>query len=170
MEAKLSTKPDIEISALVEKFLGDCSARNLSKNTVTFYQERLAIFKSFCSQEQIDEIEQLNPDRLRKFILGLEKNHNPGGVHAIYRALRALTFFYIREYDREDDFKNPFRKVKIKATKLNPLDPIPLDDVERMAKTCEKGTFLGDRDRASFFSSGYRRTSARVFGFGNQGC
>jgi len=114
----MGTKPNIQITSLIETFLDDCKNRDLSKNSILFYRDRLVIFKSFCGQEQIEDIEQLTPDLMRKFIESLEKDHNPGGVHGIYRSLRAFLFWYVREYDREDEYKNPCLKVKLKSKKL----------------------------------------------------
>jgi len=148
---RMGIKPSISITDLIETFLNDCKNRDLSKNTIVYYRHGLEIFKPFCDQEHIEDIEQFNPDLMRKFIESLEKDHNPGGMHGIYRALQAFLFWYVREYDREDEYKNPCLKVKLKAKKLPPLDPVPLDNVLWMAKTCEKGTFFGDRDKAILF-------------------
>lgn len=48
------------------------------------------------------------------------------------------------------DWKNPIRKVKAPKVGLEPIAPVPLDDVSKLFTTCQRGTFRGDRDRAVF--------------------
>jgi hypothetical protein len=48
------------------------------------------------------------------------------------------------------DWKNPMLKVKAPKVVLDPLEPISIQDVRALIKTCQRGDFIGERDRALF--------------------
>jgi integrase/recombinase XerD len=75
----------------LEAFLIDRKAQGLASRTVEFYQLKLQNFSSYCETLAISYIDQIDPNTLRRFLLHLEDTgHNPGGIHAHYRALRAF--------------------------------------------------------------------------------
>jgi site-specific recombinase XerD len=76
-----------------------------------------------------------------------EKGHNPVGVHACYKALRAFLYWWEEEVE-PDNWKNPIRKVNAPRVKEEPLDPVEIATVKKLIKECPKGTFNGDRDKA----------------------
>lgn len=130
----------------IEAFLIDRQAQNLSKNTVLYYRDRLNKLLEFAQTQAVNQVSQLTPDVLRRFLLWLERiGHNPGGVHACYRALRAFMLWYWQELDLQGE--PPTSKVKAPKVALEPLQPVELQEVERLIKTCDR-TFLGLRDKA----------------------
>jgi site-specific recombinase XerD len=48
------------------------------------------------------------------------------------------------------DWKNPMLKVKAPKVVLDPLEPISIQDVRALINTCQRGDFIGERDRALF--------------------
>jgi hypothetical protein len=48
------------------------------------------------------------------------------------------------------DWKNPMLKVKPPKVVLDPLEPISIQDVRALINTCQRGDFIGERDRALF--------------------
>jgi len=81
---------DVHLATWVEGFIVDRTARGLSRKTIQFYSERLRLFMNYCDAQVITKISQLTPTILREYLLYLEHmKHNPGGVHANYRAVRA---------------------------------------------------------------------------------
>jgi site-specific recombinase XerD len=48
------------------------------------------------------------------------------------------------------DWKNPMLKVKTPKVVLDPLEPISIQDVRALIDTCQRGDFIGERDRALF--------------------
>ena len=48
------------------------------------------------------------------------------------------------------DWKNPMLKVKAPKVVLDPLEPISIQDVRSLISTCQRGDFIGERDRAIF--------------------
>ncbi len=134
----------------IDAFLVDRRAQNLSHKTIQFYQERLARLISFCDTQAITQISQITPDVIRRFMLWLEEHgHNPGGVHACYRALRAFLLWYWNETDQEG--KPPTAKVKAPRVAIEPLAPIELQDVEKLIKACGSD-ILSLRDKALFYA------------------
>jgi integrase len=61
--------------------------------------------------------------------------------------VRAFLYWYEDEVEPEG-WKNPIRKVKAPKVPIEPIDPVSFDVVVRLVKTCERGTFTGDRDIA----------------------
>ncbi len=75
-----------------------------------------------------------------------EKGHNPGGVHAAFRSLRAFLYWREDEYEREG-WKNPIREVKAPKLSLETFDPVNINDITMMLDTCSSD-FHGFRDAA----------------------
>lgn len=126
----------------------DRKSQNMSKGTLYFYRKKLELFTAYCDGQIITRIEQLTPDIIRRYLLHLESTgHNPGGIHAAFRALR--TFLYWFESENEPDgWKNPIRKVKAPRVSIEPIEPVELDTVQALIKTCSGGTFTAVRDKA----------------------
>jgi site-specific recombinase XerD len=112
----------------------------------------LNIFIQFCDSQVITQIDQLDPNTIRKYLIWLEeKSHNLGGISAAYRSLRAFLYWWEDEVEPEE-WKNPIRKVKAPKVNLEPLEPVPINTVKILCDACPKNTFTGIRDRAIFLS------------------
>lgn len=136
------------LPVLVESFLVDCKTRGLASGTVEFYRVKLGAFLVFCEAQAVSRLTDLTPDFLRRYILLLEEKHNPGGIHAAYRSIRAFLRWVDFEEVAPDGWKNPIHKVKAPKVGQEPIEPVSLDDVAALLATCKRGTFAGDRDRA----------------------
>jgi site-specific recombinase XerC len=72
-------------------FLVDRKAQNLNPGTLEFYRKKQKLFSDFAESREISQVTQITPSDVRIFLLYLEeKGHNPGGLHAAYRALRSF--------------------------------------------------------------------------------
>jgi integrase/recombinase XerD len=120
---------------MVEEFLLDRRARGLAARTVEWYGEQLA-HAPFGSMA-------IRPKDVREFLVEYARDHNPGGVHGFYRALRAMLNWYHGEYGGE----NPIERVPPPKVPRQILDPVEVADVQALLATCRK-TFYGYRDRA----------------------
>jgi len=85
------------VSATANSFLMDRQARELSKHTLRFYREFLRTFIEYCNVNSLRFIQEITPDFLRRYFLAFSEKHNPGGVHAAYRTLRAFLHWLVRE-------------------------------------------------------------------------
>lgn len=131
----------------ISAFLVDREARGLSPRTVSFYREKLGLLAAYLLEHGIADVPQITPDILRCYLLDLGRTHNAGGVHAIYRAIRA----FLRWWEDEDylpGWRNPLARVRPPKVPTAPLEPAPLESIQAMLRTCEARTFHGDRDRA----------------------
>lgn len=130
-----------------EAFLVDRRAGGKSPGTVKYYRGKLRRLCEWCDTRAITRIGQLTAGELRAFLLYLQDtNHNPGGVHGFYRAVKAFLAWYETEAE-PDGWKNPIRKVKLSKPAQPPLEPVELVDVKRLLKTCADD-FHGLRDKA----------------------
>jgi site-specific recombinase XerD len=129
-------------------FLIDRKAQNMAIGTIYFYQKKLELFAQYCGGQAIDQIRQITPNILREYLFWLERNgHNPGGVHACYRAVKTFLRWWENETEPAN-WTNPIKKVKQPRTSIEPLEPVTLETVKAMLADCEKGSFFGIRDHA----------------------
>jgi integrase/recombinase XerD len=128
----------------IESFLIDRKAEGLTRSSIEFYTIRLRQFLTYCDSQAVKLIDEISPDFLRRYILIYSESHNPGGVHASYRTLRA--FFNWLEFEEvlPPDWRNPIKKVKAPRVDLPPLDPISLEDVSLLLACSD------ERDKAVF--------------------
>jgi integrase/recombinase XerD len=138
---------ETDLYTWIEAFLIDRKAQNLSSGTLKFYQNKLRVFMDFCDSQLISEVIELNPNNLRQFILYLRENHNPGGVHTIYRSIKAFLFWYENEVE-PDNWKNPIRKIKAPKLPEKILNPASLEEIFVMVDTCKSNKFTNIRDKA----------------------
>ena len=134
----------------VEAFLVDRQAAGLSRHTLKFYRQFLAPFIGYCDANSLRLIQDISADFLRRYFLDFSETHNPGGVHAAYRTLRAFFRWLMNEEVMPPAWKNPMLKVKPPKVAISPLEPVSIEDVGALVGTCARGEFTGDRDRAIF--------------------
>jgi site-specific recombinase XerD len=124
----------------------------MSPGTLRFYQFKLRIFVTWCEGQSLTRLDEVTANDLRRFLAWLEETgHNAGGRHAVYRSVRALLRWW--EYEVEPEgWQDPTRKVKAPKMPSEPLQPVEIADVHKLADVCERGTFYGDRDRTIFLT------------------
>lgn len=135
------------ISLWVDGFLLDRRVRGLAPGTLRFYRQKLALFQAYCIDQNVSMVSQISPTLIRQFLLWLsETDHNPGGVHGCFRALRAFLNWWEEETEPE---KNPIKKVKAPKVPEVLLNPVSFDEVNRLIATCGSD-FFGVRDKTIF--------------------
>ena len=156
----------------IQEFLLEREARGLSRRTVEWYGEQLAHLEAYCVRmegvkSQSQDAQDLTPTLLRGLLVDFGATHNPGGVHGLYRAVRAFLNWYTYEYDLP---KNPIDKVHPPRVPEQPLEPVNLDHLRAMLATCGRRTFYGERDRALLLfllDSGLRRAEMLTLNVGD---
>jgi integrase/recombinase XerD len=123
------------ISREVEAFLVDRRARGLAKGSLRFYTQKLAHLRDYCAAQAIGEVEDLTAPLLRRFLLDVAREHNAGGTHGVYRALKAFLRWYELEVEPEG-WRNPIAKVHPPKVSLDPLEPVELVTIRQMIATC----------------------------------
>lgn len=149
---------------LVESFLIDRKSQGLSPETIDFYTKKLKYFLKYCEGQSLTQISQLTADLIRRYILELSETHNPGGVHACFRPLRSFLYWVEDEEIMPDGWKNPMRRVKAPKLSTDPIEPIQIEEIHQLLKTC-KSNYSGARDQAMML--GLLDTGARAKEFLN---
>ncbi len=134
----------------IESFLVDRRAAGLSPQTLKFYRPFITPFLTYCDSNAVKHVEEVTPDLLRRYFLAFAETHNPGGVHASFRSLRAFFRWLVDEDMMPPDWKNPMLKVKPPKVAMEPLEPVAIQDVKALIAGCSSGTIIDDRDRAVF--------------------
>ena len=123
-------------------------SEGVSPATLVFYKQQLGHFLRYCEWQAYTNIQDLDANSLRRFLLWHEETgHNAGGQHAAFRVLRTFLRWYEAEAEPEG-WRNPIHKVKAPKLTVIPLAPVGLDEVAVMLKGISKNDFLDLRDRA----------------------
>ena len=137
-----------DIITCFDSFIHDRQAQNLSDGTIRFYREKIKLFFDYLKPLGVTRITDLTPQLIRDYLIYLEqKKHNPGGIHAAYRSLKAFLNWWEDEFEPEN-WKNPIEKVKPPRVPFEILDPIQSENAVLLLASCDKKTFLGLRDYA----------------------
>ena len=139
------------LAIAVDSFLTDCKVRNLSPRTIKFYRDYLLSLLTFAQAQSVSNIHDADADFLRSYILMFSEQHNPGGVHAAFRSIRAFLFWIEKEELMPIDWKNPIKKVDAPHVPDQIIEPVPLKDVNLLLATCKGNSFFDKRDRAMIF-------------------
>ena len=144
------TQEDDLLERWMESFIIDRKIQNLASGTIYFYVAKLKLFLEFCNQQSILYIHQLTPSIIRDYLGYLaDKGHNPGGIHGCFRTLRTFLYWWEEEVEPEGG-NNPIRKVKAPKVAVEPLDPTPIGDIEKLIKTCRQSG-IDIRDKAILY-------------------
>ena len=148
---------DIEIWA--KEFILDRKVRGLAEGTIRYYKQKLKLFLDWCDAQYIREVTELTPQSLRHYLVYLEEtNHNPGGIHAAYRALKAFLNWWEDEFE-PDNWNNPIKKVKPPKNRMMPIEGLDIPALKKLISVCKGDRFTEQRDTAIFlflFDTGIR--------------
>lgn len=132
----------------IDAFLVDRRAANMAAGTLNFYKHKLSNFQKFCDSQALTQLDQLTPQNIREYLIGLEATgHTSGGIHAFYRTLRTFLKWYENEAEPEA-WRNPVDKVKPPKVEQEILEPADLENVQAMLATCRGKSFSELRDKA----------------------
>lgn len=124
---------DDYLTVWLEAFLIDRKARGMTKNTILFYTRKLRQFSEYAEAQAVKRVGEIDARFIREYILWMQRDHNPGGVHAAYRALRA----FMRWYEAETDERTAISKVKPPRTHQEALEGVNMADVMAMVKVSD---------------------------------
>jgi site-specific recombinase XerD len=136
------------LAIAVEGFLTDRRASNKAAGTIESYKFHLTHFVNYCTSQELKFIQELSAGFIRQYLISLALIHNPGGVHAKFRAVRAFLYWIEEEEVMPAGWKNPIHKVRAPTVPENLLEPIPLEDVNRLLDACKGES--ANRDKSIF--------------------
>jgi site-specific recombinase XerD len=128
---------------VINGFILERQSRGLSKRTVAYYIEKLGYFCKYLDDLHVVDIGEISPEIIRQYLIFLSNSHNAGGVHSIYRAIRALFNWW--EFETGGDFKNPIKKVPAPRFNTDPLPGISIQDVMKMVDACSSDFAIRDK-------------------------
>lgn len=168
MSTKSAVNGNHLISRELSAFLIDRQARMRSKRTIEFYQQNLEPFGEWLVEQGCESVEAINATHIRQYMILKSETRNAGGVHAVYRSIKAwLTWWGTETDDRR--WRNPILKVEAPGISKEPLPGISRDDVGRLLLVCPRN-FYGQRDKAiilGLYDSGLRRNEFLKLDFGD---
>jgi len=86
----------------------------------------------WCEARNVQDVEHIDPDLLRQWLLALEEHgHNPGGVNQFYRSVKTFLLWYERECAPEG-WRNSIKRVKAPKLPEKILGAADLADGGRM--------------------------------------
>lgn len=151
------------IKSWIEEFLLTKHISGVSDRTIKIYKYHLLKFKDYCDSSEVEQIQNITPSLIRRFLFELDKKgHNKGGIHIYYRTIKTFLLWYESDLEPEN-WKNPIRKVDGPRLRPEPLEPVSLQDVEKLIATCDSKTFFDLRDRGVtlfLFDTGVRASEA----------
>lgn len=144
--SKCTTSKNNQILEVYEQFLLSRKTQ-CAKSTIKAYKdigERVIIpeLTKFCD----GYMSNVTESDLRMLIDEYAQTHTVGGVHFMYRHLKAFINWYWDE--NEIDTANPIRKIKVKKPKLPPQPGISRPEVELVLKAAKEHSFFPERDIA----------------------
>lgn len=130
-----------------DAFLIDRRAQELSEGTLRFYRDKLKLIDAHFSAQGIANISEITPLAIRTMLIALEADgHNRGGVHQVYRALKAFLNWYKNE-ESPANWIDPLRNIKPPKLPETPLQPIETKTIKKLISVCGNN-FTGIRDQA----------------------
>src|SRR3972149_9322020 len=93
MDTKNLTDVTLQIIAgtaqhAIQCFLLDRRSRNLSLETLDFYNRELKLFVRYAHNQGVIMLSDVTPDLIRRCLLDLSQRRNGGGCHAAYKCTR----------------------------------------------------------------------------------
>ena len=139
---------EIHLETQIASFLVDRQAQQLTLNTIEYYRKMLYLFNRFCQSQRVQHLTEIKTNTIREYLLLLQtKGHNPGGIHACYRAVRVFLRWWEVEYE-PSSWKNPVSKVKAPRLEKKILEPANAEIVSKLMGASPTG-YLGARDKAA---------------------
>lgn len=135
----------INIPQSIEEFIHSRIAEGRSAQTVRYYIQRFRIFSEWLEIKEIETWDQVTIPLLREYLIYLEKDREQGGVHANYRAVRALMRWVWDEHDLT--LRCPADKWRCKNRVPAPIPGITIEEVEKLM-TAAQLTSFPERDKA----------------------
>lgn len=136
----------ININKSVEEFIHSRIAEGRSAQTVRYYIQRLRLFTNWIAARGIATWDQITLPHLREYLIDLDADgRTQGGVHANYRAVRALMRWVWDEYDLTT--RCPADKWRCKNRQPAPIPGITIEEVDKLM-TAAQLTNYPERDKA----------------------
>lgn len=136
------------LSSCIQEFIDDRKYRNLSTKTIDGYEIVLDLFKKYCVDHQIVNVDEVTNTTIKSFLLYLqnERSNKPTSTNSKLRTIK--TFFnYLVESEIIDTKNNPCKRVMFAREDIN-IEPFTDEQVKQIL-----GYFKRKRQRERSFVS-----------------
>lgn len=134
-------------------FLLHCRAKNLSKRTVPWYEEKLAYFERFLQQHYPDvDLTALTPALIKDFICEQQRRDNEKvkgrtlSSYTVAGIVRVLKVFFNFLNEEEYLETNPCGKIKVPKIQKKIIKPLSDGEIQKLLSACNPKTFVGFRN------------------------
>lgn len=156
--AKVGIENLLSLNKSFKDYINALKASGRSSRTIAVYEQSFGIYEPFFADHGCERIGEISADLIRELLnYWRDSGHEQGGVHMVYRNLRAFLRWVWNEYDIT--IRNPIDKVSCSARQPVPIEGFTMDEVEQLIKAAKSGQFP-QRDVAMiylFVDTGLRR-------------
>lgn len=139
-------------------YINALKAGGRSKRTIAVYEQAFGVYGPFFTEHGILHFCDVTSDAIRELLnWWRDSDHAQGGVHMLYRNLKAYLNWVWDEYDFE--IRNPIEKVDCKNREPVPIEGFSMEEIDLLIKAAKAGQFP-ERDIAMiylFTDTGLRR-------------
>ncbi len=149
-KANIAESPTLDSFDEAKKiFLLNCRAKNLSPQTLGWYNRKLNELEKFL---QCSELQAVTPQTITRFICHLQEKQNLRyrgkglSSYTIAGTVRALRVFFHFLHDEGYLPVNPCEKIKVPKIQKKIIIPLTGEEIQRLLSVPDKKTFTGFRD------------------------
>ena len=148
----------MKIESCIKDYLVELEIKQYSENTRKKYKIQLAMFCGWCADNDIEDIEEVTPQVVKRYTQHLIKKGLKGSTINLY--LKVVKVFLKYCFAEEYGGYNPdVKKVSFVKQEKPVLPTFKVKDVKEMLETCKGNSFRDVRDRTIltlFFETGVR--------------
>ncbi len=144
---RISSATDLadNVTAAVDAFVIYGQAKNLSPNTLLYYQYRLRAFRDYLDRHAVSSApKDITPRVIREFINDEIQRRSPSTANHSVTTLRAFFGFLVDDGFLDSNVMNGVKKVRCRKPLI---ETFTLEQLEAILATCDK-SFVGVRDQA----------------------
>ena len=165
---KVGVENTLSLVETYKVYINALKAAGRSGRTIAVYDQTFGIYQPYFENRGIRMIGEIDANAIRNLLnWWRDQGHAQGGVHLIYRNLKAFLNWIWKEYDIET--RNPINKVVCEPADLPPIPGFTMDEIDALIKAAKAGQFP-QRDVAMiylFVDTGLRRQELMDLRFRN---
>lgn len=145
-EVNVPTRLETDYDACLNAFIRRCKIRNLSEDTIKYYDQKLTLFRNILEKQRIPT----DPTKMSLEIIQnnvilylMDGKYKASSVNALLRAVRA---FYNYLHDNGMVEHNPVRKLALVKAQKTVIETFSRDQLLRLLDQPNVATFTGFRD------------------------
>lgn len=153
----LSIENTLFLEDTFEVYINALKSAGRAKRTLDIYRQYFGIYWPYFRDQGVRSFADLTSDLIRDLLNFWMEDHEQGGVHMVYRNLKAFLNWVWNEYDFT--LRNPIDKVTCANRQPIPIPGFTMDEVDQLLKAAKAGQFP-QRDTAMiylFVDTGLRR-------------